>query len=117
MDTGLTVMEGVAHLANLYTSRKYEVTILETNAPTGEFQPMDRKLDKGHLTRLCPDNQYVPLAIHSRCVYSLYDSGSNVILQGAAKALGLQVLLFNRTFQQAAGHLGHFVGRLGPIPI
>ena len=117
MDTGLTVMEGVAHLANLYPSWKYGVTVLETNARTREFHPMDRQLDKPHLTMFCPGSQYVPLAIDSRRVYGLYDSGSNVtiISHGLARALGLQVLPFNGTFLQAAGHLGRFVGRLRPI--
>ena len=63
MDTGLTVMEKVAHLANLYPSRKYRVTVLETNAQTGEFHPMDRQLDKRHLTMLCLGGQYVPLLL------------------------------------------------------
>ena len=101
MDIGLTVMEGVAHLANLYPSQKYGVTILEINARTREFHPMDRQLDKQHLTKLCPGSQYIPLAINSRCVYSFYDSGCNVtiILHGLAKALGLQVLPFNGTFR------------------
>ena len=31
MDTGLTVMKGLAHLANLYPNQKYGVTILEKN--------------------------------------------------------------------------------------
>ena len=80
---------------------------------------MDRQLDKRHLTTLCLGSQYVPLAIDSMHVYGLYDSSSNVtiISHGLAKALGLQVLPFNGTFRQAAGHLGHFVGRLGPIPL
>ena len=68
---------------------------------------------------LCPSGQYVFFTIDSRRIYGLYDSGSNVtiISHRLAKALGLQVLPFNRTFWQAAGHLGRFVGRLGPIPL
>ena len=46
-------MEGVAYLVNLYPNRKYGVTVLETNVQTGEFHPMDRQLDKQHLTMLC----------------------------------------------------------------
>ena len=101
MDTSLTVMEGMAHLANLYPIRKYGVTVLEPNARTGEFHIMDRQLDKLHLTTLCPGGQYIPLAIDNRRVYSLYDSGSNVIiiLHRLAKALGLQVLPFTETFR------------------
>ena len=80
---------------------------------------MDRQLDKWHFTTLCPGSQYFPLAIDSRHVNGLYDSGSNVtiISHRLAKALGLQILTFNRTFYQVAGHLGYFVGRLGPIPL
>ena len=80
---------------------------------------MDGQLDKRHLTSLYLGGQYVPFAINSQRVYGLYDSGSNVtiISHRLAKALELQVLPFNRTFQQTAGHLGHFVGRLGPIPL
>ena len=119
MDTSLTVMEGMAHLANLYPIWKYGVTVLEPNARTGEFHLMDRQLDKLHLIILCLGSQYVPLAIDSRHVYGLYDSGSNVtiISHGLAKALGLQLLPFNETFRQVASHLGRFVRRLGPIPL
>ena len=79
---------------------------------------MDKQLDKRHLTTLFPGSQYVSLAIDSRHVYDLYDSGSNVtiISHRLAKALGIQVLPINRIFQQAAVHLGCFVRSLGPIP-
>ena len=69
---------------------------------------------------LCQGGQCILVTIDSRCIYSDsgYDSGSNVtvILHGLAKALELQVLPFNRTLCQASGHLGHFVGTIGPIP-
>ena len=53
---------------------------------------MDRQLDKQHLTMLCLGGQYVPIAIDSRHVYGLHDSGSNItiILHRLAKTLGLQ---------------------------
>ena len=91
MDTGLTVTEGVAHLANLYPNQKYRVTVLETNVRIEEFHPMDKQLDKWHLTTLCPGGLYVPLVIDSKRVYGLYNSGSNVtiISHGLAKALTL----------------------------
>ena len=75
--------------------------VLETNARTREFHPMDKQLDKRYLTTLYLGSQYVPIAIDSRCVYSLYDSGYNVIiiLYKLAKALGLQILLFNGTLR------------------
>ena len=57
----------------------------------GELHPMGRQLDKQHLTMFCLGDQYVPFAIDSRRVYSLYESGFNVtiISHGLAKALGL----------------------------
>ena len=91
MDTGLIVMEGVAHLANLYPNQKHGVAVLKMNTLTGEFHHMGRQLDIRHLATLLPSGQYVPIAIDSKSVYGLYDSSSNVtiISYGLAKALEL----------------------------
>ena len=71
MDTGLTVVEAVVHLANLYLSQKYGESVLETITKTGEFYPTERPLDKRHLTILCPGSQYVHIAINSKRLRSL----------------------------------------------
>ena len=118
MNTNLTMIERVAHLANLYPSQKYGVTVLKTNTLTTKFDPIDGQLDKRHLTTFCPSSRYVPIFIDSKHVYGLYNCGSyvKIISHRLAKAVGLQILIFNVTFLQAAGNLGHCVGKLRPIP-
>ena len=113
MDASLTAMEKMVHLGNLYLIQKYEVTVLETNMQTVKFLPMGRYLDKQHHNTVCASNQYVPIAIDSRHVYGLCNSGSNVIINllRLTEALGLQFLLLNGTFWWVANHLLHFVGR------
>ena len=55
-------------------------------------------------------------SLKGRRVYGLYDTGSKVtvLVESLAKELGLPITPYERTFHQAAGHVGCFIGKQGP---
>ena len=40
-----------------------------------------------------------------------------IVLELLTKELGLPITPYERTFRWAAGHVGHFIGKLGPVKV
>ena len=75
---------------------------------------MSSMVDKQFLTLLAPNTTYLLIASEGQFMHTLFDIGSNVTLlhRKLRKQLGLNKEEYALTFQDAAGAIARFFGRL-----